>query len=91
MVIESSETEVPTNTCGESYLELSEWDNISINNSTGITSLVSNWTNVFAEKFKDLDPMCVLKFVNYWLKKPDCRKVNSPFFRDREYCKFENC
>ena len=35
--------------------------------------------------------MCVLKFVNYWLKKPDSRKVNSPSFRARAYCKFENC
>ena len=35
--------------------------------------------------------MCVLKFVNYWLKKPDSRKVNSPFFRARASCKFENC
>ena len=46
-----------------SFISKSEWDNISITNSTGITSLVSNWTNVFAEKFKDLAPMCVLKFV----------------------------
>ena len=91
MVIESSEIEVLTNTCDEFYFEQSEWDNISITNSTGITSLVSNWTNVFAEKFKDLSPMCVLKFANYWLKKPDSRKVNSPFFRARAYCKFENC
>ena len=35
--------------------------------------------------------MCVLKFVNYWLKKPDSRKVNSPLFRARASCKFENC
>ena len=53
--------------------------------------MVSIWTNVFAEKFKDLAPMCVLKFVNYWLKKLDSRKVNSPFFRARASCKFENC
>ena len=77
MVIESSEIEVLTNTCGEIYLELSEWDHISTTNSTSITSLVSNGTNVFAEKFKDLAPMCVLKFVNYWLKKPDSRMVNN--------------
>ena len=54
MVIESSEIEVLTNTssdCGEFYLELSEWKSICITNSTGITSLVSNWTNVFAENF----------------------------------------
>ena len=46
MVIESSEIEVLTNTrgdCGEFYLELSEWNNICITNSTGLTSLVSNW------------------------------------------------
>ena len=47
--------------------------NICISNSTGLTSLVRNWTNVFAEKFKDLAPMCVLKFANYWLKKPNSR------------------
>ena len=35
--------------------------------------------------------MCVLKFANYWLKKPNSRKVNSPFFRARASCKFENC
>ena len=91
MVIESSEIEVLTNTCCEFYLELSEWDNISITNSTSMTSWVSNWTNVFAENFKDLAPMCVLKFVNYWLKKTDSHKHNSPFFRARAYCKFENC
>ena len=91
MVRESSEIEVLTNTCGEFYLELSERDNIYITNSTGITSLVSIWINVFAKKFKDLAPMCVLKFVNYWLKKPDNSKVNSPFFRARAYFKFENC
>ena len=61
MMIESSEIENLTNTCGEFYLEQSEWHNIYITNSTGITSLVSNWTNVFAEKFKDLAPMCVFE------------------------------
>ena len=35
--------------------------------------------------------MCVLKFKNYWLKKTDSRKVNSPFFRARAECKFDNC
>ena len=35
--------------------------------------------------------MCVLKFKNYWFKKFDSRKVNSPFFRARAECKFENC
>ena len=33
--------------------------------------------------------MCVLKFKNYWLKKLDSRKVNSPFRRARASCKFE--
>ena len=36
--------------CGEFYLELSTWNNILVTNYTGITSLVSNWTNVFAGK-----------------------------------------
>ena len=27
--------------------------------------------------------MCVLKFENYWLKKPDSRKANNPLFRAR--------
>ena len=44
-------------------LKLSEWENICISNSTGLTSLVRTWTNVFAEKFKDLAPMCVLKII----------------------------
>ena len=35
--------------------------------------------------------MCVLKFKKYWLKKPDSRKVNSPFLRARASCKFANC
>ena len=94
MVIESSEIEVLTNTssdCGEFYLELSEWINIFITNSTGITSWLVIGLMFLPEKFKDLAPMCVLKFVNYWLKKPDSRKVNSPFFRARASCKFENC
>ena len=42
VVIESSEIEVLTNTCCEFYLELSEWDNVCITNSTGIASLVRN-------------------------------------------------
>ena len=32
-----------------------------------------------------------MKFANYWLKKPNSRKVNSPFFKARASCKFENC
>ena len=50
IVIESSEIEVLTSTssdCGEFYLELSEWINIFITNSTGITSLVSIWTSIW--------------------------------------------
>ena len=34
--------------------------------------------------------MC-FEVCNYWLKKTDSRKVNSPFFRARAYCKFGNC
>ena len=34
--------------------------------------------------------MCILKFENYWLKKPDSHKVNSPFLRASASCKYEN-
>ena len=40
------------------YLELSEWNNICITNSSGITSLVSNWSIVFQINLK-IKPQCV--------------------------------
>ena len=39
-----------------------------------------------AQKSKDLDPMYILQFANFWLKKP-----KSPFYRSRASCKFETC
>ena len=92
--IETSEIDFPTQSsseCGEFFLQFSEWNDIQFTNSAGQASLVRNWTNIFADKFNDIIPMCVLKFKNYWLKKPDSRKVNSPFLRARASCKFENC
>ena len=73
------------------FLQFSEWNDIQFTNSAGQKSLVRNWTNIFADKFNDIIPMRVLKFKNYLLKKPDSRKVNSPFLRLRASCKFENC
>ena len=76
---------------GEFLLQFSERNDIQFTSSASKTSLVRNWTNIFAEKFNDTIPMCILKFKNYWLKNPDGRKVNSPFLRARGSCKFENC
>ena len=92
--IETSEIDFPPQSsieCGEFFLQFSEWNDIQFTNSAGQTSLVRNWTNIFADKFNDIIPLCVLKFKNYWLKKPDSRKVSSPFLRARASCKFENC
>ena len=45
----------------------------------------------YADKFHDINNMCVLKFKNYWFKKIDSCKVNSPLLRARAVCKFDNC
>ena len=50
-----------------------------------------NWTNVFAERFSEVNAMCVQKFKGYWLKKSDSRKAGSPFFQAKAVCKFESC
>ena len=92
--IGTSEIDFPiqsSSECGEFFLKFSEWNDIQFTNSAGQTLLVRNCTNIFADKFNDIIPMCILKFKNYWLKNPDRRKVNSPFFRARAFCKFENC
>ena len=89
-----SEIEIVTNNsseCGEFYLELAEWHSVCITDSNGRMSLVSHWTNIFAEKFHDINHICVLKFNYYRLKRLDSRKVNSPFLRARAECKFDNC
>ena len=76
---------------GEFYLEMAEWDSICVTDWNGKMSLEGNWTNIFADKFHDINNMCVLKFKNYWFKKIDSRKVNSPLLRARAECKFDNC
>ena len=89
----TSEIEVETTTnceSGEFYLDMAEWDSIYISSNERM-SLFSDCTNVFTAKFQDLNTMCVLKFKNNWLEKPNSRKVNSPFFRARAKCKFDNC
>eukprot|EP00800_Vazella_pourtalesii_P011446 TRINITY_DN2754_c0_g1_i2.p1 TRINITY_DN2754_c0_g1~~TRINITY_DN2754_c0_g1_i2.p1 ORF type:complete len:226 (-),score=4.54 TRINITY_DN2754_c0_g1_i2:48-725(-) len=75
---------------GEFYLEMAEWDSICVTDWNGKMSLEGNWTNIFADKFHDINNMCVLKFKNYWFKKIDSRKVNSPLLRARAECKFDN-
>ena len=52
---------------------------------------MSNWTNVFADKFHEINDMCVLKFNYYRLKYLIIVKVICPFFRARAECKFDNC
>ena len=48
---------------------MAEWDSICVTDSNGKMSLEGNWTNIFADKFHDINNMCVLKFKNYWFKK----------------------
>ena len=67
---------------------MTEWDSICVTDWDSKMSLEDNWTNIFADKFHDINNMCVLK---YWLKKIDNRKVNSPLLRAGSECKFDNC
>ena len=78
----SSEVEIVTNTSyesGEFCLSPAEWDSICTTGYTGIVSLMSNWTNVFADKFHEISNMCVLKFNYDRLRQTDSRKVIYPF------------
>ena len=90
----SSETDVLPN-CdleyGEFYLELDEWHNVNSPDSAGSLRLNRNWTNLFAKKLSELNPKCVLKFKNYWIKKDNSRKSHSPYFQGWAVCKFTNC
>ena len=88
---EVMEMEVPISGSGEFYLTLDEWESIFRKDTTSCDKLTSNWTNLFADKFSEINMVCVLKFKNYWLKKQDSRKVKSPFFRAKAECKFDNC
>ena len=87
----TSENEVVTSTnceSGEFYLDMAEWVNITFFLINEGHYLVIG--RMFTAKFQDLNSMSVIMFTNYCLKKPDRRKVNSPFFRARAVCKFDN-
>ena len=71
---------------GEFYLEPNEWGEICQTNVNSKNILDSNWTNKFAEKFSEVNAMCVLEFNHYWLKKTNSRKKRSPFFRADAEC-----
>ena len=48
--------------CGEFYPEPNEWKHLCRSDeSRNIISLDKNWTNILAEKFAQVNYMCVLK------------------------------
>ena len=49
------------------------------------------WTDIIAERFTDINPICVLKFKHHWFKQIDIRNLKSPFFQATAVCKFPNC
>ena len=49
------------------------------------------WTDIIAERFTDINPICVLKFKHHCFKEIDSRNLKSPFFQDTAVCKFPNC
>ena len=78
-------------TFGEFYLDKADWNAISYLDKDDINHIKIGWTNVIADKFSEINSICVLKFKHFWFKKKDSRKLNSPFFQAWAVCKFSNC
>ena len=68
-------------TFGEFYLDKADWNAISYLDKDDINHIKVGWTNVIADKFSEINSICVLKFKHFWFKKKDSRKLNSPFFK----------
>ena len=47
---------------------MAEWDSICVTDWIGKMSLEGNWIKIFADKFHQINNMCVIKFENYWFK-----------------------
>ena len=76
---------------GEFYLEKAVWHVISYLDENNTHRMNKGWTDIIAERFTEINPICVLKFKHHWFKKIDSNNLKSPFFQAPAVCKFPNC
>ena len=78
-------------TFGEFYLDKADWNAISYLDKDNKNHMKKGWTNVIADKFSEINSICVLKVKHFWFKKKGSRKLKSPFFQACAVCKLFNC
>ena len=78
-------------TFGEFYLDKADWNAISYLDKDNKNHMKKGWTNVIADKFSEINSICVLKVKHFWFKKKGGRKLKSPFFQACAVCKLFNC
>ena len=73
------------------YLDKADWNSLSYLDKDDINHIKVGWTNVLANRFYEINSICVVKFKHFWFKKNDSGKLNFPFFQAWAVCKFSNC